>query len=105
MAIFSCSGWRRIATHRLPGDFTRIFLLASVPALAAVLVVTLLPCASLAKPTSAPDVPDQPVRLSLQGFDSNFKRFLVLVALFTLSNSSDAFSAVARAIQRSLDCC
>jgi MFS family permease len=32
-----------------------------------------------------------PVKLSLKGFDSNFKRFLFLVALFTLSNSSDAF--------------
>jgi MFS family permease len=30
-------------------------------------------------------------RLSLRGFDSNFKRFLVILALFTLSNSSDAF--------------
>ncbi|MDT5295502.1 MAG: hypothetical protein QOJ76_2382 [Acidobacteriota bacterium] len=30
-------------------------------------------------------------RLTLRGFDANFKRFLVLVALFTLSNSTDAF--------------
>jgi MFS family permease len=30
-------------------------------------------------------------RLTLRGFDSNFKRFLVVVALFTLSNSTDAF--------------
>src|SRR5205085_4617841 len=29
--------------------------------------------------------------LTLRGFDSNFKRFLVIVALFTLSNSTDAF--------------
>ncbi|HYK21301.1 MAG TPA: MFS transporter, partial [Pyrinomonadaceae bacterium] len=29
--------------------------------------------------------------LSLRGFDSNFKRFLVVLALFTLSNSSDSF--------------
>src|SRR4029450_828430 len=43
------------------------------------------------KPASAPVVLDQPVRLSLRGFDSNFKLYLVLVALFTLSNSSDAF--------------
>ncbi len=28
---------------------------------------------------------------SLRGFDGNFKRFLVIIALFTLSNSSDAF--------------
>src|SRR6185295_19236155 len=72
------------------GDFTKIFLLASVPALAAVLVVVFFVRESY-KPASAPYVLNQPVRLSLRGFDSNFKRFLVLVALFTLSNSSDAF--------------
>ena len=31
------------------------------------------------------------LRLSLRGFDSNFKRFLPIIALFTLSNSSDFF--------------
>jgi MFS family permease len=72
------------------GDFTKIFLLASIPALAAVVVVAFLVRESQ-KPNSAPEVFAQPVRLSLRGFDSNFKRFLVLVALFTLSNSSDAF--------------
>jgi MFS family permease len=30
-------------------------------------------------------------KLSLRGFDSNFKRFLLILALFTLSNSSDSF--------------
>src|SRR5688572_31006194 len=30
-------------------------------------------------------------KLSLRGFDGNFKRFLLIVALFTLSNSSDSF--------------
>lgn len=33
----------------------------------------------------------QPVRLSLRGFNGNFKRFLLILALFTLSNSSDSF--------------
>ena len=32
-----------------------------------------------------------PPRFSLRGFDGNFKRFLVILALFTLSNSTDAF--------------
>ncbi|MBD0369392.1 MAG: MFS transporter, partial [Pyrinomonadaceae bacterium] len=32
-----------------------------------------------------------PAKLSLRGFDGNFKRFLVILAVFTLSNSSDAF--------------
>lgn len=76
------------------GDFTKIFLLASVPALAAVIVVSFFVKESY-KPSvsgSASDLASTPpVRLSLQGFDSNFKRFLVLVALFTLSNSTDFF--------------
>ncbi len=71
-------------------DFTKIFLLASIPALAAVLVVAFFVRESH-KPTSTPAPSDQPAHLSLRGFDSNFKRFLLLVALFTLSNSSDAF--------------
>jgi MFS family permease len=33
----------------------------------------------------------KPVKLSLRGFDGNFKRFLLILALFTLSNSSDSF--------------
>jgi len=69
-------------------DFTKIFLVASVPAVAAVLVAIFflrepalkVPAGEAAKP-----------RLSLSGFDGNFKRFLLVVALFTLSNSSDAF--------------
>ena len=72
-------------------DFTKIFLLASIPALLAVVVVTFFvreaPRANSgadSKPTSAPS-------LSLRGFEGNFKRFLIIVALFTLSNSSDAF--------------
>jgi MFS family permease len=73
------------------GDFTKIFLVASIPALAAVLVVAFFvresggtqKAADLSSPSAA--------RLSLKGFDNNFKRFLFIVALFTLSNSSDAF--------------
>lgn len=43
----------------------------------------------------SPDAPrvamPKPPRFSLHGFDGNFKRFLVILAIFTLSNSSDAF--------------
>src|SRR6266542_4867019 len=79
-------------------DFTTIFLLASIPALAAVLVVSLFVRESH-KPRRAVD-PDAaaatiidvaPVRFSLRGFDGNFKRFLLIISLFTLSNSSDFF--------------
>jgi MFS family permease len=42
-------------------------------------------------PAAPPAVAPKPPRFSLRGFDGNFKRFLVILALFTLSNSSDAF--------------
>jgi len=72
-------------------DFTKIFLLASIPALAAVLVVAFF-VRETNKPKNAPDQKvAHPVKISVRGFDRNFKMFLVIVALFTLSNSSDAF--------------
>ena len=81
------------ANRNLPtaGDFTRIFLLASIPALAAVLVVVFFVRETQRKQTPSASVAIGPAHFSLRGFDGNFKRFLVLVALFTLSNSSDAF--------------
>jgi MFS family permease len=75
-------------------DFNKIFLLASIPAIAAVVVVSIFVRESQHPKTTTAIVPETiapPVKLSLRGFDGNFKRFLVLVALFTLSNSSDAF--------------
>ncbi len=78
-------------------EFTKIFLLASIPAIAAVLVAVFLVRESprQRKVREEKDVESEaivkPPRLSLKGFDRNFKVFLVLIALFTLSNSSDAF--------------
>ncbi|MGB9179669.1 MAG: MFS transporter [Pyrinomonadaceae bacterium] len=71
-------------------DYTKVFLAASVPALAAVLVAAFF----VRETQAGKDVNGKvakPPALSLKGFDGNFKRFLFLVALFTLSNSSDAF--------------
>ena len=79
-------------------DFNRIFLLASIPALAAVLVVSFFVRESHKPKRAGDSTPDTgantvapPIRLSLRGFDGNFKRFLVIIGLFTLSNSSDFF--------------
>jgi len=74
-------------------DYSSIFLLASVPALAAVIVVSFFVRESYTKgrPAKHDEVVAAPPRLSLRGFDNNFKYFLVIIALFTLSNSSDAF--------------
>jgi MFS family permease len=81
------------ANRNLPtaGDFTKIFLMASIPALAAVLVVVFFVRETQRKQTPSASEAIGPAHFSLRGFDGNFKRFLVLVALFTLSNSSDAF--------------
>lgn len=65
--------------------FRTIVLLSILPAALAVLVLVF----------GAQNVPvtsqRQRPQLSLRGFDSRFKRFLAVVVLFTLGNSSDAF--------------
>lgn len=68
-------------------EFSRIFLLASIPALLAVIVAIFFMRESPIQRPSGAELP----KLSLRGFDSNFKRFLLVLALFTLSNSSDSF--------------
>ncbi len=70
-------------------EFGRLFLLASIPGLAAVLVAIFFMRESRHVHKSTVQRPR--LTLSLQGFDGNFKRFLLIVALFTLSNSSDGF--------------
>jgi MFS family permease len=72
-------------------EFTKIFIAASVPALAAVIVAVFYVREAPRKKHLNDSNGIKPIRLSLRGFDSNFKRFLFIVALFTLSNSSDAF--------------
>ncbi|MEP6719521.1 MAG: MFS transporter [bacterium] len=74
------------------GEFKWIFLAASIPAMAAVAVAAFYVREVKHKRSAIDDaVVTAPVKLSLKGFDANFKRFLLIVALFTLSNSSDAF--------------
>jgi len=69
------------------GNFTRIFLIAAIPAFLAVLVAIFVMREAPAVQTNE----TERVRLSIRGFDGNFKRFLLILALFTLSNSSDSF--------------
>lgn len=82
-------------------DYSTIFLFASVPALLAMLVLVFavrethggakkIEKARVETKVSAPANGGR-ARLTLRGFDTNFKWFLVLVAFFTLSNSTDAF--------------
>ncbi|HEV2799998.1 MAG TPA: MFS transporter [Pyrinomonadaceae bacterium] len=97
------------------GEYRSIFLAASLPALAAVLVAAFAIRETRRRSTQAERSNERraesidaarsesgtdaraentkaaPPRFSLRGFDGNFKRFLIILALFTLSNSSDAF--------------
>jgi MFS family permease len=43
------------------------------------------------KPAEQIEGETNPIKFSLREFDGNFKRFLLIIALFTLSNSTDAF--------------
>lgn len=72
-------------------DYRKVFLFASVPALLAVFVVIFLVREPKKEHTHEETKVITKASLSLRGFDSNFKRFLIIIALFTLSNSSDAF--------------
>ena len=78
------------ATAPTRREFTLIFLVASVPAILAVLVAVFFMRESPVQRAKAAPTINAP-KLSLRGFDANFKRFLVILALFTLSNSSDSF--------------
>jgi MFS family permease len=76
--------------------FQRAVLISFIPALLAVIVLAVglreVPGAGTGK---------APV-LSLQGLDARFKHFLLIIILFTLGNSSDAF-IILRSQERGLD--
>lgn len=70
-------------------EYQQVFLFASVPVVIGLLVIAFF-VREDPKPTEpAPAV--APPSFSLKGFDGNFKRYLVVIAVFTLSNSTDAF--------------
>jgi len=69
-------------------EYQQVFLFASVPVVIGLLVIAFL-VREEPKPVEA--VPVAPPSFSLKGFDGNFKRFLVVISIFTLSNSTDAF--------------
>jgi MFS family permease len=71
-------------------------LVSVIPAVLAVIVLTFgARDVATANPSSRPT-------LSLKGFDSRFKTFLVIIVLFTLGNSSDSF-IVLRGQERGLN--
>lgn len=66
--------------------FQAVVLASLIPSVLAVLVL-----AFGARETAVAAGDAKPPRLSLAGFDRRFRLFLVIVVLFTLGNSSDAF--------------
>ncbi len=80
-------------------DFQQVFLFASIPVAIGLFVIVFF---VKEEKRQVPDGDEVPVRLSLSEFDGNFKRFLLIIALFTLSNSTDAFLLL-RAEQAGID--
>ncbi len=68
-------------------EYQQVFLFASVPVFIGIVVIAFF----VREEARPPGAGGEPLNLSLQGFDPNFKRFLVVIAVFTLSNSTDAF--------------
>jgi MFS family permease len=68
------------------GTFRHLVLLSAVPALLGVVLV-----AAFIRDRGPAEVRRALPSLSLKGFDRRFRRFLGIMAVFTLGNSSDAF--------------
>ena len=79
--------WHQSQTILLDVDTFKLIVLASiVPAVLAVLVLIL---GAVDRTESGKE--SAKTRLSLKGMDVRFKTFLIIIILFTLGNSSDAF--------------
>ena len=71
-------------------EYQEVFLYASLPVVLGLFVIVFFVKEKKREDTNG-DIVAPPVKLSLREFDVNFKRFLVIIAVFTLSNSTDAF--------------
>lgn len=71
-------------------DYSQVFLFASIPVVLGLFVIIFFVKEEKHEPQEIQENLT-PIKLSLKEFDGNFKRFLVTIALFTLSNSTDAF--------------
>lgn len=69
-------------------EYQQVFLFASVPVVLGLLLIIFF-VHEEKRPIQEFDA--LPIKFSLREFDGNFKRFLLVIALFTLSNSTDAF--------------
>jgi MFS family permease len=69
-------------------EYQQVFLYASIPVALGLFVIIAF---VHEKPQTTVVNGGMPIRFSLSEFDKNFKLYLAIVALFTLSNSTDAF--------------
>ena len=76
------------STRPTAREYQQVFLFASIPVAIGLFVIVLF-VREEKRPVAEADV--APIKFSLRAFDPNFKRFLGVIALFTLSNSTDAF--------------
>lgn len=69
-------------------EYQKVFLLASIPVVIGLFIIVFF----VKDDDKKVEIAEKPqIKLSLKEFDGNFKRFLFVIALFTLSNSTDAF--------------
>jgi MFS family permease len=68
-------------------EYKQVFLVASVPVVLGLFVIAFF----VKEEGRKAHIVKPKIKLSLKEFDPNFKRFLLTISLFTLSNSTDAF--------------
>lgn len=71
-------------------EYKQIILLAAIPITLGLFVILFLVNEEKAK-KSLKEFDSASMKFSIREFDGNFKRFLLIIFLFTLSNSTDAF--------------
>ena len=71
-------------------EYQNVFLLASIPVVIGLFVIVFF-VKEDGKNELDETIEKTRIKLSLNEFDGNFKRCLLIIALFTLSNSTDAF--------------
>ena len=90
IAFFLLSYYAADTNHPTAQEYQQVFLFASVPVVLGLFVIVFF-VKENKEVKSETVVSVTPIKLSLKEFDGNFKRLLIVVALFTLSNSTDAF--------------
>ena len=76
------------ASNPTAREFQHVFLYASLPVILGLGVIVFF---VREEKRPVPVATNGTLKFSLRGFDGNFKRFLVIISIFTLSNSTDAF--------------